>query len=419
MGRRSRSIDDAVSSGGLTVSSPGRRSRPAEASNAHSTPTLRARVHDATRWVHPQEADPNESASDARAQPRLRDVPPTPSPLSPRLDPTRTWTVLVGILDYPAGHGFAMRGRQDLTFDRTLAAWGVPDERRIVLLDRDATARNITRSLQGVVARTQPGDTLLFYFAGHGQLDARGAGLLASDRILYHDELPELFDGFRGGTVLLAADCCFSGALANVGATLHTRGIPTGVLASIDGSISTLQWTFTRSLIDAFAGRGFVDHDRDGHVSLADVAHEQRLALHARDVQRAHASWHGVSPNLLLRDISEVHPTDLGWCEFKQKSRWRPARVVGRAADTLRVRLCDITRTSIVDASADLLRPVPRHAALPVGTEVWPIPIGDELGTACVVAVDQGLHLVEYTEPGPLEREWLPASRLLLDDESS
>lgn len=364
--------------------------------------------------LSPQEEE-HDTASDPGRLPRLADMPPTPS--LHRLDPTRTWTVLVGILDYTSGHGFATRGRQDLVLDRTLAAWGVPDERRRVLLDRDATAGNIARVLREVIARTQPGDALLFYFAGHGELDPHGAGLVALDRILYHDELPALFDRFRGATILLAADCCFSGSLADVGATLHARGIPTGVLASVDGSISTLQWTFTRSLVDAFAGRGFVDHDRDGHVSLADLAHEQRLALHARDVQRAHASWHGVSPKLVLREIADGRPSELGWCELKQTSRWRPARVVGRVADTLRVRLCDITRTSIVDASADLIRPVPAHAVLPVGTEVWPVPIGDELGAARVVAVDQGLHLVEYDEPGPLAREWLPASRLRLGDD--
>ncbi|MCU0677770.1 MAG: caspase family protein [Myxococcota bacterium] len=99
---------------------------------------------------------------------------------APRVDPARTWTVLVGILDYP-GQGFAPRGRQDVRLDRALAAWGVPDAQRRCLLDADATAEAIARTLADVTHRAGRDDSLLFYFAGHGNELPEGFALSARD----------------------------------------------------------------------------------------------------------------------------------------------------------------------------------------------------------------------------------------------
>lgn len=369
--------------------------------------------------------NPQRSMSEVRHARRLTDM--TQHSAVPRLDPARTWTVLVGILDYP-NQGFAPRGRQDVRLDRALAAWGVPDAQRRCLLDADATAEAITRTLADVTRRAGRDDSLLFYFAGHGNELPEGFALSARDRPLFLRELSESLRAFRGSSILLTADCCFSGALAEVGDALHDRGIPTGVLASIEGSTSTLQWTFTRSLIDAFSGHAFVDHDGDESISLADLAREQRLALRARDAQRAHASWHGLSPSLVLRDVVDAVRPELGWCEVKL-NRWRPARVVERLVDhgadrdadrtraAYRVRLCDITQTRFVDVPLERVRPLSTLPTHPVGTEVWALPAGGRRAAACVVAVEDDLHLVQYDHPAALACEWLPAARLTRRDE--
>ncbi len=78
--------------------------------------------------------------------------------------------------------------------------------------------------LQAVVRACEPGDTLIFYFCGHGVWDFRtdrhffanyDADGDSNDNSFDMCELyAELNASFRGATVLLLADCCYSGMTA-------------------------------------------------------------------------------------------------------------------------------------------------------------------------------------------------------------
>ncbi|MCB9619826.1 MAG: caspase family protein [Sandaracinus sp.] len=334
---------------------------------------------------------------------------------APRLDPRKTWSLLVGVLDYlELGKSFDKEQRQDQELDATLARWGIPERQRRTLLDQDATTDSVRASLREIVGKVRKGDTLLFYFAGHGSFGSEGPGLDTHDGSLRFAELATLLEECKG-SVLLTADCCFSGLLSEVGESLHARGTPSAVLASIDGSGSTGQWTFTRTLVDAFAGRGFVDHDGDGKVSLADLAREQRLALHARDDQRSHASWHGIAPSLVLREVDDARTSDLAWCSVDGA----PGRVIGNSGSSYRVRLCDVTTTTYRDVPKGCLRSIPPAPELEVGTKVWATPLGGVRSRGVVVAVEDGFHRVEYDRAEPLAHEWLPKMRLSSRDEKA
>jgi hypothetical protein len=74
---------------------------------------------------------------------------------------------------------------------------------------------------QAVVRACEPGDTLIFYFCGHGIWDFKtdrhffanyDADGETNDNSFDMCELyAELNASFRGATVLLLADCCYSG----------------------------------------------------------------------------------------------------------------------------------------------------------------------------------------------------------------
>ena len=60
------------------------------------------------------------------------------------------------------------------------------------LLNRDATTRNIRVALDSVISKSQPGDVVYFFFAGHGKVRTLGGGDAAY--LLPFDAEPEFLN---------------------------------------------------------------------------------------------------------------------------------------------------------------------------------------------------------------------------------
>jgi hypothetical protein len=78
------------------------------------------------------------------------------------------WAVIVGIDDYPGDDAdlkAAVADARDV--DSALAAYGVPANRRMVLLDRQATADNIRGALAWMAGRASSDSTTVFFYSGH------------------------------------------------------------------------------------------------------------------------------------------------------------------------------------------------------------------------------------------------------------
>lgn len=99
-----------------------------------------------------------------------------------------------------------------------------------ILIDKAATAANMKKELENLVAGAQPGDVLFFHYSGHGAQmpDNRDAGDRETDRldeilcpidldwnrkVVRDDDLRRVFDKVPAGVQLtVVLDCCHSGS---------------------------------------------------------------------------------------------------------------------------------------------------------------------------------------------------------------
>lgn len=144
----------------------------------------------------------------------------------------RIRAVLVGVDEYERSDIPPLRGCvNDVLLVRWLlkTRFGVPNEDIRVLVNRRATKANIVSRLSAAIGQSEPGDTIVFYFSGHGsQIRDRDGDELTDaldelicphdmdwDRGTYliDDDLDRALSELPPGVVLEALfDCCFWGA---------------------------------------------------------------------------------------------------------------------------------------------------------------------------------------------------------------
>lgn len=127
------------------------------------------------------------------------------------------WAVVIGIDDYPGSRSdlrAAVNDARDV--DAALELYGVPAERRLLLLDRQAAAATITAALDWLVARAGPGSTAVFFYAGHvRKLGAGSETMVGADGGLVRDtDLATRLAGLESSRTWLAIAGCYGGGFA-------------------------------------------------------------------------------------------------------------------------------------------------------------------------------------------------------------
>lgn len=92
----------------------------------------------------------------------------------------------------------------------------VPDIKAELIINHEASLGNVRRLLDEKLSLADPGDTVIFSFAGHGSRDHRllcadTRTALLEETSLAMSELVERFNSSPAKTVLCFLDCCFSG----------------------------------------------------------------------------------------------------------------------------------------------------------------------------------------------------------------
>ncbi|MBI5631489.1 MAG: caspase family protein [Elusimicrobia bacterium] len=334
------------------------------------------------------------------------------------IDYSRAWVFAVGIIDWPAFPASPEQkaGRRDRELMEFLAAKGVSRERIVFLTDRQAsTTASIRDEFRRTLARTKPGDFLFLYYAGEGDVDARGRSyFMARDRgawtvqSIFHD----IERDFKGARAILAADCCYSGGLAVEAGKLFGR-VSYFVLSSVDNtSGSTGEWTFTEALLAGLRGEPAVDLNRDGRVKFEEWAEYIQSELAFNDDQISASAATGIfGPGAeIARTSRKLAPRESEHVEVPDASSWRRARVIEARRGRLKVRYSQKRqpREEWVDAArARAFLPPPMR---PIGQKVLVEYEGKWL-PAVILKHFRGVHRIRYDDPSYLD-EWVEAKRI-------
>ncbi len=177
---------------------------------------------------------------------------------------------------------FSMDDRLDGRFVAVLKKRGVPADQIVFLQDRHATADQIRTAFPALLRKSQPGETLLFYFGSHGSFDPK-TGIYSYSAFDKSLPMTWAFDAierhFKGSQALLFADCCYSGGLVELARKRDTK-IAYGCLSSTYcHQTASSGWRFLQCLIRGLEGNPVVSPNGKEEITLADLAQLHR-ALH-------------------------------------------------------------------------------------------------------------------------------------------
>lgn len=338
-----------------------------------------------------------------------------------------THGVIAGVLRFQDSSvtSFSDELRKDRELFDAMRARGVPAENLSLLLDESATASGVHDAVVAAARRAKPEDTLLFYYAGHGARDKDGSPyFLAFDTRgaangIGIDALGDtLVEHFRGARVVLMADCCYSGTLRLVAERLSARGVAAATVTSADASnLSTENWTFTQTVIDALGGDPLSDGDGNGRITLGELAGEVAAAMKNREHQR-HGFWQkGVPLDSVLAKAGARPPAVAGarfapgtYVRAERRGEVGVARVRDAGAKTSVVRFYHYNKAEDVIVEAGDLSAL-SFERFAVGSKLdvlW----GGKIWDARVVRTEGDFHFITYPGWPSYWDEWILSDRV-------
>lgn len=338
--------------------------------------------------------------------------------------PEKTWVFAVGVLKYedPKLGTWPDTARVDSVLISELKRRGVPRERVAFLKNEQATIANCTKGLEQMLARTAPGDTLLFYFAGHGSRDyndeKRPVSLMCYDSrgkdAAKYWGVKQLLDsidkGFKGANVILTADCCHSGAIADEAATRSK--FKYGVLTSAHASSkSTGNWTFTQALVDMVKGSPLLDEDADGKVTFKEVVAYNEIEMAFAEEQLSCHAAVGFSLETVMSQATGKRTGKVGErIEGLSEGDWYRCKVMEEKDGKCFVTWVGWGPEWDCWVNAQEMRPY-NPPIIAEGSEVQ-IEFEGEWYKGKVIKVQHGLHRVHYEGFTDNDDEWVPRKRL-------
>lgn len=337
--------------------------------------------------------------------------------------PQRTWVFAVGLLEWQHGKLYpsfpdAVPNRCDRRLVELLKAAGVPAEHVVYLEDHQGTKRRIQRELLAQLLKSQPGDWLIFYFAGHGARDTDThrtyfVNYDAGESWASHWPVSSIFSdiekNFRGDRVVMMADCCHSGALYDEARRGKSKLSYACLTSAYSHNSSTGAWTFTEALLKGWGGDAMVDANSDGHVALNELARYAELDMACFEQQKSmFVSTGSFDPNMRLATARGRHVPGVGRrVEVEWKTKWWPAQVIALDGDRSKIHYAHFGPEWDEWVTPDRVRAY-SPLTLPKGTRVSVLWSGDNQRYPAVVLVSSnGLHKVHYDGYSNEWDEWV------------
>lgn len=238
-------------------------------------------------------------------------------------NPKRTWAFFVCLVEWKNSRTFAsfpQKNRKDKVLLEVLRKRGVPDSQIVYLADADADTVTVETRFAEFLKKPAAGDWVYVYFEGHGYKTDDAVPYLATYdagnavKGWRFDSIPDTIEKhFKGSHAIIALDNCYSGEMAN-SVKRAPRRVSYGVLASSRASqISTSNWTFTESLISAFNGEAFVDRDRNGLVTFAELGKNSEEDMLFGEEQMATIAFTGsFDPQMIIAKAGRVAAPRVG-----------------------------------------------------------------------------------------------------------
>lgn len=195
------------------------------------------------------------------------------------------WAVVVGIDDYPGQEAdLRAAGADAREVDAALAAYGVPPQHRVVLLDQQASAENIRGALNWLVSRASAEATAVFFYSGHvrqvtGAPDRDGESLDeaivgAEGESIYDGEVAEILKRLEARTAWIGVAGCYGGGFDDA---LAPGRILTA--AAAEGDLAYENSALGRSyLVEYMVRRAMLQRNAPGSVQEAFGWAQQQIA---------------------------------------------------------------------------------------------------------------------------------------------
>lgn len=256
-------------------------------------------------------------------------------------EPKRTWVFIVGILkwkDPTTFSSFPQANRRDAQLAEFFRGAGVPANQLVFLRDEQATIRRVRAEFSEMLSQTREGDFLFVYFTGHGyksedERETLFATYDASERVPGWSTRSIVRDinwGFHGSRVLLTADCCYSGALAQ-----DARGLNTGisyacVTSATADEASTENWTFTEMLLASLRGTSYADLNGDRQISISELVENARRDMKFAEEQESSFASRGFPTDTVLAQANESSNAAIGRrVVVRSEGEWYKGRIIG------------------------------------------------------------------------------------------
>ena len=184
----------------------------------------------------------------------------------------RKWLFVIGAGEYKETSDILYSRRSAELFAKVASKiLGIAPSRSVVLLDKDATSGSIEGQLKGMLRKVKSGDTLYFYYSGHGvpdPADQNAPYMLATDHVpdfIHENDYFRLENIYQtlsksGAKVVVFMDSCFSGRTDDESVfgsdKAAVRLKPKELTISTDGQLAVITAGSGKQFSNAFPSRG-------------------------------------------------------------------------------------------------------------------------------------------------------------------